>query len=346
MKIAMVSENDAQGRWDVHAADLAAALVSLGHEVTVHSCGEAVATVPGQEPYLGGFVDSLRLEWVLTPPDVVHAHHWRPGLAALLAAQTAGVPVVASFHGFGRRPDVERLVGREAAVVVAGCGDEVLRLAEAGLPRSRIVVVPRGVDADLFQPQGEPVRRRVKRIVCRAGDGVADVVAALPWLPDAELLITGAFPAGEARRLGQRARELGVHERVRSTGPVAREDVPALLHSADVVACVPRQPLWDAWPLETMACGVPVVATAVAGLSDAVTDGVTGVLIPPGEVKMLVRRLREVLEDAMLRTSCGIAAVDRVQARHTWPDVARGVERLYRRVLEIPSAAKHGRAVG
>lgn len=346
MKIAMVSENDGRGRWDVHAADLAAALVSLGHEVTVHSCGEAMATAPGEEPYLGDFVDSLRSEWALTPPDVVHAHHWRPGLAALLAARTAGVPVVASFHGFGRRPDVERLVGREAAVVVAGCGDELLRLAAAGVPRSRTVVIPRGVDVDLFQPQGEAARRRVKRIVSRTGDGVADVIAALPWLPDAELLVTGPFSAGEAGRLGQRARELGVHERIRSTGPVAREDMPALLHSADVVACVPRQPMWDAWPLEAMACGVPVVATAVGGLNDAVIDGVTGVLVPPGEVKPLIRSLREVLEDAMLRTSCGIAAMDRVQARHTWPDVARGVERLYRRVLETPSAAKHGRAAG
>ncbi|GGM75012.1 glycosyl transferase [Lentzea pudingi] len=345
MKIAMVSEDDGPGRWDVHAADLAAALVALGHEVTVHTCPEAAATTPGQEPYLGDFVDSLRSEWAHARPDVVHAHHWQPGLAALLAVRPAGVPVVQSFHGFGRRPDVERLVGREAAVVVAGCEDELLRLAAAGVPRPRMVVVPRGVDVELFQPQGEPARRRVKRIVARAGDGVEDVVAALPWLPDAELLITGPFPADEAKRLGRRARELGVHERIRSAGPVAHENLPALLRSADVVACVPRQPVWDAWPLEAMACGVAVVATSVSGLTDAVTDGVTGVLVPPGEVKTLVKNLRVVLEDATLRTSCGIAAVDRVQARHTWPDVARGLERLYRRVLEPPAVVKRGRRV-
>lgn len=344
MKIAMVSENDRPGRWDVHAADLAAALVALGHEVTVYTCADT--TTPGQEPHLGDFVDSLRSEWSLARPDVVHAHHWQPGLAALLAVQPDAVPVVQSFHGFGRRPNMERLVGKEAAVVVAGCEDELLRLAAAGVPRSRVQVVPRGVDAELFQPRGEPGRGRAKRILARAGDGVEHVVAALPWLPDAELLITGSFPAGEARRLGRRARELGVHERIRSTGPVPHENLPALLHSADVVACVPGQPVWDVWPLEAMACGVAVVGTSVRGLTDAVTDGVTGVLVPPGAVKTLVRKLREVLEDAMLRTSCGIAAVDRVQARHTWPDVARGLERVYRRVLEAPAVARRGRVAG
>ncbi|MGW6441710.1 glycosyltransferase [Lentzea sp. NPDC055074] len=345
MKIAMVSENEGRGRWDVHAADLTAALVKLGHEVTVHGSGEP-ATPPGQEPQLGDFVDALRSDWAEAPPDVVHAHHWRSGLASLLAVQPTGVPVVQSFRGTDRRADVERLVGREAAVVVAGCEDELLEVAASGVSRSRIAVIARGVDVDLFQPQGRTAARsHRRRIVSASGDGVEDVIAALPWLPDAELVVTGPFAPAQIDRVTRRARGLGVQDRIRLTGPVAREKMPALLRSADVVACVPRRSSWDVWPLEAMACGVPVVATAVGGLTDAVTDGVTGVLVPPGEPKPLIRKLRVVLDDVTLRTSCGIAAVDRVQARHTWPDVARGVERLYRRVLEKPAPAKHRRAV-
>lgn len=83
-----------------------------------------------------------------------------------------------------------------------------------------------------------------------------------------------------------------------------------------------------------MACGVPVVATAVGGLTDAVIDGVTGVLVPPRDPKQLIRTLWAVLADDTLRDSCGIAAVDRVNARHTWPSVAVTVDRLYKRLVQ------------
>ncbi|HEX7301293.1 glycosyltransferase [Lentzea sp.] len=343
LKISLVSANDIPGWRDAHVRDLAASLRARGHDVTVHHRDR----VDDDELYLGDFVDDLRAAWGGARPDLVHAHFWRAGLAALLAAQPLGVPVVQSFHGFGRRPDVERLVGREAALVLASGRDEVLDLAAAGVPRSRIQLIARGIDVELFQPEGEVAARgelgRIVTSVDPAGDnGVADLVAALPRLLDAELVVAGTGH-GEGDRLSRWARRLGVEDRVRLLGPVAREDLPALLRSADVVACVPARSSWDALPLEAMACGVPVVATDVGGLSDAVVDDVTGVLVPPRDLKQLVRALRTVLDDATLRTSCGIAAADRVHARHTWPDIAVGVERLYRRLLAPPEPARRRR---
>ncbi|MFD5828273.1 glycosyltransferase [Lentzea sp. NPDC060358] len=340
----MVSADDVPGWRDAHVRDLAAALRARGHAVRVHHRSR----VDDDELYLGDFVDELRGEWAGALPDLVHAHFWRSGLAALLAAQPYGVPVVQSFHGFGRRPDVERLVGREAALVLASGQDEVLDLAAAGVPRSRIQLVAGGVDDDLFRPLGENAERsglrRIVTVVDPVEDnGVGDLVAVLPHLLDAELVVAGPN-ASDTGRLSRWARKLEVEDRVRLLGPVAREDLPALLRSADVVACVPARSSWDALPLEAMACGVPVVATEVGGLTDAVVDGVTGVLVPPRDLKQLVRTLRMVLDDATLRTSCGIAADDRVRARHTWPDVAVGVERLYQRLLAPPEPPRRRRA--
>ncbi|WP_434443930.1 glycosyltransferase [Lentzea sp. E54] len=336
MKIAMVSAEDTPEWRDVHVTDLSKALTALGHEVTAHRLDGAQAD---QELHLGDFVEVLRADWNRSRPDLVHAHSWRPGLAASLAARTSGLPVVQSFHGFGRRADVERLVSREAALVLASCEHEMFDLAAAGIPRARIAVVARGVDTDLFQSHGEvaargPMRRIVTMVDPLSDNGAADLVAALPRLPDVELVIAGAHAAGGADRVLSRVRQLGVEKRTLLLGPVARRDMPALLRSADVVAYVPRLPSWDPLPLEAMACGVPVVATAVGGLTDAVIDGVTGVLVPPREPKQLVRTLWAVLADDTLRDSCGIAAVDRVDARHTWPSVAVTVDRLYRRLVQ------------
>ncbi len=83
------------------------------------------------------------------------------------------------------------------------------------------------------------------------------------------------------------ARELGVADRVELRGRVERADVPALLRSADVVVCVPWYEPFGIVPLEAMACGRPVVASAVGGLIDTVVDGVTGVHVPPREVDRL-----------------------------------------------------------
>ncbi|MFD4638113.1 glycosyltransferase [Lentzea sp. NPDC058436] len=345
MKIAMVLAEDVPGWGGAHVANLSKALGRLGHDVVVH--GPDTARRDGAELYLGDFVDALRARWDRTRPDLVHAHFLRSGLAALLAAQRSGVPVVQSFHGVSatEQNGVERLVGKEAALVVANAEEELLDLAAAGVPRSRIEVVARGVDTGLFQPVGAVARRSKLRRIVSVGEpdnGVADLITALPRLGDAELVVAGTTATGGMDRLAQWARRLDVQNRTRLLGPVARQDMPALLRSADVVACVPHRTSWDPVVLEAMACGKPVVASAVGGLTDAVIDDVTGVLVPPGDLKRLVRTLRELLDDETLQASCGIAGADRVQARHRWQDVAECVDRLYRRFPSTAEAARSG----
>jgi len=81
--------------------------------------------------------------------------------------------------------------------------------------------------------------------------------------------------------------------------------------------------------LEAMACGTPVIASALGGHLDTVVDGTTGVLVPPGHPAQLARRIRRLLANPMLLEGFGIAAADRAQARYSWERVARETVAVY-----------------
>ncbi|MFI5585596.1 glycosyltransferase [Amycolatopsis sp. NPDC051758] len=359
----------ADGR-NVHVAELAAALTRAGHDVTVHTHHQApgepaelrapqgyrVVRGPVHEddlPGTGEFGGFLRDRWAADRPDVVHAHSWTSGLAAALAANTTGTPVAHTFHGLGvaeqrhlgaretgpaDRVRMERLLARRAGLVLATGGDEVFTLAGFGVPRSRISIVPGGVDLERFTPDGPVARRRAAHRLVAVGPvvprkGFDLVLAALARLPDTELVIAGHPEPAEAARLRALADRLTVGHRVSWPGRVSRADLPALLRSADVVVCAPRYEPFGLVPLEAMACGVPVVATAVGGLTDTVVDGVTGLLVRPNQPKELASRLRRLLEDPALCHAYGTAGHDRVVARYSWDRVAADTLRAYRQLV-------------
>ncbi|WIX99340.1 glycosyltransferase [Amycolatopsis mongoliensis] len=373
---------DAGGQ-NVHVAELSAALTRAGHDVTVHTRRESrdeppevrapqgyrVVSVPAGPPrkepkdhllpHMGEFGSFLRDRWAGDRPDVAHAHSWMSGLATVLAASATGTPVAQTFHTLGvvekrhqgerdtspaDRIRLERIIARQAGRVIATSSDEVFELARLGVPRSRISIVPCGVDLGRFTTDGPAARRRerhrlvtVGRLVPRKGFDVA--ITALTQLPDTELVIAGGpgrdrLPQDpEARRLRELAGRLGVGDRVRWPGRVSREDLPALLRSADVVVCTPWYEPFGIVPLEAMACGVPVVATAVGGLTDTVVDGVTGLLVRPRQPKELVSRVRRLLDDPALCQAYGSAGHDRAEVRYSWDRVAADTLRAYHKLV-------------
>jgi glycosyltransferase involved in cell wall biosynthesis len=95
-------------------------------------------------------------------------------------------------------------------------------------------------------------------------------------------------------------------------------------------------------PLEAMACGVPVIASAVGGHLDTVIDGRTGALVPPRDPAALAQRLRELLADPARLAAIGSAAAARARSRYGWGRIAVETELLYRQVLadeETPAAS-------
>lgn len=311
--------------------------------------------------YMYAFARFLDARWVADAPDVAHGHFWMSGVATLRAARPHRIPSVQTFHALGlikrlhqglddTSPDcrvgVEARVARDADWVAATSTDEVFELVRMGRARSRTSVVPCGVDVDAFSPDG-PVAPRgerprivsVGRLVPRKG--FETLICALPRIRGAELVIVGG-PAQadfaddpEARQLQRLAAELGVADRVRLLGAVTRGEMPALLRSADVVACTPWYEPFGIVPLEAMACGVPVVATAVGGIRDTVVDDVTGRLVPPKDPARLGDAIASLLADRDRRAAMGAAGRERARARYTWDRVAADTERIYEKLAPV-----------
>jgi glycosyltransferase involved in cell wall biosynthesis len=315
-------------------------------------------------PFMPEFGERLARLWQQDPPDIAHAHFWMSGLAALSGAAGLPVPVAQTFHALGvvkarhqgaadtspaDRAELELRVARSCDQVIATCRDEVSELTRAGVPASQLSVVPCGVDTGAFTPHGPAASRgqgagrggrprllALGRLVERKG--VATVIAALARLPDAELVVAGGPDfrhlgrSADYQRLRDTARAHGVADRVIFAGGVARPEVPALIRSADIVVCVPWYEPFGIVPLEAMACGVPVVASAVGGLADSVVDQQTGWLVPPRDPAALASALAQLLADPARRTAFGAAGVERARRRYSWRQVAAQTEAVYRRL--------------
>jgi D-inositol-3-phosphate glycosyltransferase len=307
-------------------------------------------------PHMDEFADRLRGSFRDDPPDVVHGHFWMSGRAALAGARPLGIPVVQTFHALGvvkrrhqgardtsppTRLRGEATVAREADRIVATCSDEVFELVRMGADLRRVTVVPCGVDLELFRPDG-PVAPRpsvgfrllvVSRLVERKGIG--NVITAMAELPGAELVVAGGPPAAElagdpeARRLTALAERLGVARRVRLLGRVGQGDLPALYRSADLVVNVPWYEPFGIVPLEAMACGVPVVASAVGGLVDTVVDGVNGVHVPPRRPGLVAAAVAGLLADPERRAALGATGARRARRRYGWDRIARSTLEVY-----------------
>ncbi|WP_328425865.1 glycosyltransferase [Micromonospora sp. NBC_00389] len=397
MRIAMISEHasplailggeDAGGQ-NTHVAELSAALAAAGHEVKVYTRRDALdlpvtvrspdgydvvhvpagpaepvakdALLPHMREFSRWLIERWRGgDWV---PEVIHAHFWMSGLAALTAGRQTGVPVVQTYHALGtvkrryqgvqdtspaRRVSYERELGRSVDRVVAQCRDEVGELVRMGVPRSRMTVVPSGVNLTTFSPFGpaadrEPGQARiltVGRLVERKG--FQTVVRAMELVPNAECVVVGGPPEGlletdpYARRLRALAESCGVADRVRLVGAVPREEMGRWYRSADLLVAAPWYEPFGLTPLEAMACGVPVVGTAVGGIRDTVVDGTTGLLVPARDPRALAAAIQRLLDDRIRRFAYATAARERVRSRYSWAVTAERLAEVYGEVAAV-----------
>ena len=298
-------------------------------------------------PHMPAFAADLYATWRRSTPDLVHSHFWMSGLVALHAARPLDVPVAHTFHALGLvkrrnqgahdtspsdRIRAERMLARSVDRVIATTADEASELTADGTPPGNVVVVPCGVDLSHFRPDGSAEvrgsRRRVvvvSRLVERKGIG--NVVEAVAGMDDVELVVAGGPPAEaldvdpEARRLRRLAEGAGMGDRLALLGAVGRARVPALLRSADVVACCPWYEPFGMVAVEAMACGVPLVATRVGGLAESVVDGVTGLLVPERCPAAIAGALDRLLGDPVMRGRMGAAGAVRAR-RFGWDQVA------------------------
>jgi D-inositol-3-phosphate glycosyltransferase len=274
------------------------------------------------------------------PYDLVHSHYWLSGQIGLVVRERRGIPLVHSMHTMGRVKNLNLAVGDRAeprARILAE--SEIARLADwlvantaheldelvalYGADPQRVDVVHPGVNHRVFVPGGRSAARQQlgigaeQRLVLFAGrlqphKGPDIVIEALAQLPgDVRLVVVGG-PSGAGldhpEALADLALRLGVADRVSFLPPVAQTQLADWYAAADVV-CVPsHSESFGLVALEAQACGTPVVAAAVGGLTTAVVDGVTGLLVNGHRPADYARALRTLLDDAALRGAMGAKA--------------------------------------
>jgi sugar transferase (PEP-CTERM/EpsH1 system associated) len=300
---------------------------------------------------LGRLARLLREERV----SVVHTHAFTAATWGRLAAAVARTPVVIahehsafSLDSWHRRLVDRALVpttDRWVAVSQALARDLV---RQEGLPRSRVVVVRNGIPL----PAPEGLRRAaalrdewrsgrfhtlvgtVGRLEVRKGLEVfLQAMAVLaPSHPTLRAVVVGEGPMGG--RLEDQARELGLGDRVLFTG--RRDDVPEVLGALDIFALPSHTEGLSISLLEAAASGLPIVATDVGGNPEVVEDGVTGLLVPPGDPDAFAAGLARILETPGGGGELGARAAERVRARFSAESMVGQIEDLYEDVLARP----------
>jgi glycosyltransferase involved in cell wall biosynthesis len=291
--------------------------------------------------------------------DIIHAHWVIPnGAVAALVAELIGRPLVISLHGsdifFAHRHALlgplagwafRRAAGvtacspdLRASAIALGADPATLHLVPHGADPRRFAVTPAvrtRVRAELGLRPDQPVLLSLGRLVKKKG--VEYLIRALPDIvraaPETVCLVAGNGP--ELGPLQQLAAELGVVRHVRFLGAIPWPETPAFYAAADIFV-VPSihdaEGNVDGLPttiLEAMAVGRPVIASEVAGIGLAVTDGLHGLLTPERDAAALARAALALIQDGDLRDRLGANGRERVRRELNWAAVAHTLSDIY-----------------
>ena len=283
-------------------------------------------------------------------PAIVHVHlNWPLDCRdAMIAATLARVPaIVATSHLYspgihGRFRWLRQRVETTCVDRYIAVSDEIKERLSQDLkvPESKIRVVRNGISTPRFDNPANPALRatlgegRERPIVStparlHSQKGHAYLLKAAVLVPDALFVLAGDGP--ERRTLEEMTQALGLKERVRFLGH--RQDIPQLLASCDLFA-LPS--LYEGLPLsvlEAMAAGKPVIATAIGGTDEAISDGVTGLLVPPANPEKLAAAISRLLSDRQLATTLATAAKTRVRREVPSHTMVRGVTDVYEELI-------------
>jgi glycosyltransferase involved in cell wall biosynthesis len=277
---------------------------------------------------------------------------------AVLDLERLRLPVVVTAHSlFGEHPEplIHQVMApnlRAADRVIAVSPHVADQAVALGVQRERVTVIRSGVDSERFRPRD---RRRARSalgiqpyapLVLFVGNleprkqldvllrAMAHVRRAVP---EARLAIVGSGAAAGAddqtRRLQQLARELDLQAAVRFTGAVDADTLLSWYATADAFALPSSSEAQGIVALEAMACGVPVVASAVGGLLGTIHDGQDGYLVPSGDADALAARLSTLLTNRPAQLTLGQAARRRVEQEFSWASRVAATIQVYREVL-------------
>nr|WP_242463517.1 glycosyltransferase [Rhodothalassium salexigens] len=297
--------------------------------------------------YLGARAAVRRAVQSGVPVDLIDAHYFYPdGVAAAMLAREFALPLTITGRGtdlnlIPRYPRCRAQIqwaAETASGLITVCNALADDLAALGVARERVTVLRNGVDATVFRPEpdaaaalraehgrpGEAVWLSVGHLIERKGHDLA--IRALSLAPEGRLWIVGTGP--EEAALRALARQLGLADRVRFLGAFPHDRLAAIYSAADVLILGSTREGWPNVLLESMACGTPVVATAVNGSPEVVRADVAGRVVPERTAAAVAEAVAAVLAQA-----ADGAAVRAYAEDFSWTATSRGQMALFERII-------------
>ena len=292
--------------------------------------------------------------------DIVHDNQ---GLGlGLLLMKTPGTPLVPPIHpplSIDRRNAVAQARGpieKARRLIyypifmqefVARRLDRIITVSQAsartvelafGVPRHQMRVIHNGIDGEVFQPL--PISKDPDNVIYVGNSedrtkGAAHLLRAFRLLRDSTPyhLTFVDRPQGELKLAPRLVQRYGLSARVCFTGRVTTAELVRHYNRAEMSVCPSLYEGFGLPPGEAMACGLPVVATTGGALPEVVEDGVTGILVPPGDAPALAEAIQTLMGDPDLRRRMGQAGRERVLEKFSWRKAALETEAVYRQVL-------------
>lgn len=312
------------------------------------------------------FIQSEGIEY-----ELIHANFWMSAMVASDIKKMLQIPFVVTFHALGyirkiyqgesdkfpsERIEIEKQVVRDADHIIAECPqdkDDLMMYYQA--LQEKITIIPCGFNPHEFYPLDRLLARMVLKldpkefIVLQLGrmvprKGIDNVIKAVGKLKrtvtSVRLLVVGGetddidpHKNPEILRLQKIAREAGVADQVTFSGRKQRETLKYYYAASDVFVTTPWYEPFGITPLESMACGTPVIGANVGGIKYTVEHGECGFLVPPNDPDALAVRIFELLHDSSMRDAMRSNAIRRVNTLFTWSKVTDMMTALYERVL-------------
>ncbi len=311
-------------------------------------------------------------KWQKKPYDLIHANFWMSGLVAVDLKAALNIPFVITFHALGRvrrqfqgrmddfpdqRFEIEQRIVQEADSILAECPQDksdLIYFYEADA--AKIHEIPCGFDSKELWPIKKSLARRqvdvsenewlalqLGRMVPRKGVDTA-IRGFAHMLKKQDIAARMMVVGGESRdpdpaitpeigRLQEIAAQEGILDRVIFSGSRGRHEIKYYYSAADVFISTPWYEPFGITPIESMACGTPVIGASVGGIKYTVVDGETGYLVPPNDPQAVGERLLDLYRNPKLLKEFSQNALKRVNKSFTWQKVGEMIANFYEEIL-------------
>lgn len=354
----IITRSDTLGGAHIHVRDISSRLLSVGHRVTVLVGQDGVFTeelrsrgIPFRSlDYLVRPIDLLsdmRALWGIRRelkdirPDLVSTHSSKAGWLGRVVARTLNIPVIFTAHGWAFTegvPPKQRKIYALAEKVIAPLTTKIIAVSEYDrnlalnyklVSEDKILVVHNGMPDVALRFRAEPAHQPVRLVMVARYEDPKDHLTLIKALSGLRHLswhldLIGGGP--KWLEIESMVTDFGLKDCIQIIG--FSDDVQNILSETQVFLLISN---WEGFPLsilEAMRAGLPVVASDVGGVREAVMNEETGFLVPRGDIETLRERLERIITDADLRVRMGIAGRLRYEAEFTF-------ERMYDQTFKV-----------